>query len=115
MCSSDLAFIERKDVTYSYEDGDLYHFMDNETYDDIPVNAADVPDNFKFCKENELCKLLSYKGKVFSVEIPNFIAITTSPIAMVFATVAILVIVYSVYNQSKINKRAAANAAKENA
>ena len=60
-------------MTYSYEDGDLYHFMDNETYDDIPVNAADVPDNFKFCKENELCKLLSYKGKVFSVEIPNFI------------------------------------------
>ena len=47
------AFIERKDVTYSYEDGDLYHFMDNETYDDIPVNASDVPDNFKFCKENE--------------------------------------------------------------
>ena len=65
------AFIERKDVTYSYEDGDLYHFMDNETYDDIPVNASDVPENFKFCKENELCKLLSYKGKVFSVEIPN--------------------------------------------
>ena len=67
------AFIERKDVTYSYEDGDLYHFLDYETYDDIPVNASDVPDNFKFCKENELCKLLSYKGKVFSVEIPNFI------------------------------------------
>ena len=66
------AFIERKDVTYSYEDGDLYHFMDNETYDDIPVNASDVPDNFKFCKENELCKLLSYKGKVFGVEVPNF-------------------------------------------
>ena len=40
------AFIERKEVTYSYEDGDLYHFMDNETYDDIPVNAADVPENF---------------------------------------------------------------------
>ena len=60
-------------MTYSYADGDLYHFMDNETYDDIPVNAADVPDNFKFCKENEVCKLLSYKGKVFSVEIPNFI------------------------------------------
>ncbi len=67
------AFIERREVTYSYEDGDLYHFMDNETYDDIPVAAADVPDNFKFCKENEICKLLSYKGKVFSVEIPNFI------------------------------------------
>ena len=66
------AFIERREVTYSY-DGDLYHFMDVETYDDIPVGAADVPDNFKFCKENELCKLLSYKGKVFSVEIPNFV------------------------------------------
>ena len=63
------AFIERKEVTYSYEDGDLYHFMDVETYDDIPVGAADVPDNFKFCKENDTCKLLSYKGKVFSVEI----------------------------------------------
>ena len=40
------AFIERREVTYSYEDGDLYHFMDVETYDDIPVGAADVPDNF---------------------------------------------------------------------
>ena len=67
------AFIERREVTYSYEDGDLYHFMDVETYDDITVGAADVPDNFKFCKENDTCKLLSYKGKVFSVEIPNFI------------------------------------------
>ena len=47
--------------------------MDVETYDDIPVGAADVPDNFKFCKENDTCKLLSYKGKVFSVEIPNFV------------------------------------------
>ena len=44
-----------------------------ETYDDIPVGASDVPDNFKFCKENDTCKLLSYKGKVFSVEIPNFV------------------------------------------
>ena len=67
------AFIERREVTYSYEDGDLYYFMDNETYEQIPVAAADVPENFKFCKENEICKLLSYKGKVFSVEIPNFI------------------------------------------
>ena len=49
------------------------YFMDNETYEQIPVAAADVPENFKFCKENEICKLLSYKGKVFSVEIPNFI------------------------------------------
>ena len=72
------AFIERKDVTYSYEDGDLYHFMDNETYDDIPVNASDVPDNFKFCKENELCKLLSYKGNVFGIETPNFVELVVT-------------------------------------
>ena len=67
------AFVERREMQYLYNEGDLYYFMDNETYDDIPVNASDVPDNFKFCKENEPCKLLSYKGKVFSVEIPNFI------------------------------------------
>lgn len=53
--------------------------------------------------------------RYMNIQRGNFFAITTSPIAMVFATVAILVIVYSVYNQSKINKRAAANAAKENA
>ena len=51
----------------------FWQMLDNETYDDVPVNASDVPENFKFCKENEICKLLSYKGKVFSVEIPNFI------------------------------------------
>ena len=69
------AFIERREVTYSYEDGDLYYFMDNETYEQIPVAAADVPENFKFCKENEICNLLSYKGLVFSVVIHNFIAL----------------------------------------
>ena len=53
--------------------------------------------------------------RYMNIQRGNFFAITTSPIAMVFATVAILVIVYSVYNQSKINKRTAANAAKENA
>ena len=67
------AFIERKAVTYSYDDGDLYHFMDVETYEDYPVAHDDVPDNFKFCKEEDECKLLSYKGKVFSVEIPTFV------------------------------------------
>ena len=67
------AFVERKDMAYSYNDGDLYYFMDNETYEQIPVAAADVPENFKFCKENEICKLLSYKGKVFGVEPPTFV------------------------------------------
>lgn len=67
------AFIERKDMEYSYSDGDLYYFMDSETYEMIPVNASDLPDNFKFVKENFVCKILSYKGKVFGVEPPNFV------------------------------------------
>ena len=67
------AFIERKDMEYSYNDGDLYYFMDSETYDLVPINATDLPDNFKFVKENMVCKILSYKGKVFGVEPPNFV------------------------------------------
>jgi translation elongation factor P (EF-P) len=67
------AYIERKDMEYSYNDGDLYYFMDGETYDMIPINAGDLPDNFKFVKENMTCKILSYKGKVFGVEPPNFV------------------------------------------
>ena len=67
------AFIERKDMEYSYNDGDLYYFMDTETYDLVPINATDLPDNFKFVKENMVCKILSYKGKVFGVEPPNFV------------------------------------------
>ena len=65
------AYVERKDMEYTYSDGELYHFMDSETYEDIPVNASDVGDNFKFVKENMVCKVLSYKGKVFGVEPPN--------------------------------------------
>ena len=67
------AHIERKDMEYSYNDGDLYYFMDSETYDLIPINQSDLPDSFKFVKENMVCKILSYKGKVFGVEPPNFV------------------------------------------
>ena len=67
------AFIERKDMEYSYSDGDLYYFMDVETYDMTPINEADLPDSFKFVKENMVCKILSYKGKVFGLEAPNFV------------------------------------------
>ena len=67
------AFVERKDMQYSYSDGELYHFMDQETFEDVPVNAKDVGDNFKFVKEEMMCKVLSYKGKVFGVEPPNFV------------------------------------------
>ena len=67
------AFVERKDMEYTYNDGDLYHFMDSETYEDVPINKAELSDNFKFVKENMVCKILSYKGKVFGVEPPNFV------------------------------------------
>ena len=67
------AYIERKEMEYSYSDGDLYYFMDMETYDQIPVNKSDLGDSFKFCKENEMVKVLSYKGKVFGIEVPNFV------------------------------------------
>ncbi|HCB95194.1 MAG TPA: elongation factor P [Ruminococcus sp.] len=67
------AFIDRKDMEYSYSDGDLYYFMDPETYDMVPVNGSELSDNFKFVKENMVCKILSYKGKVFGVEPPTFV------------------------------------------
>ena len=67
------AFIERRDMQYLYSDGDLYYFMDNETYEQIPINASVLSDNFKFVKENMVCKVLSYKGNVFAVEPPMFV------------------------------------------
>ncbi len=72
------AFVERKDMQYSYSDGELYHFMDQETYEDVPVNASEVGDNFQFVKEEMMCKVLSYKGKVFGVEPPNFVELTVT-------------------------------------
>ena len=67
------AYIERKDMQYLYNDGDLYYFMDNETYEQIPINGNVLSDNFKFVKENMDCKVLSYKDNVFGVEPPNFV------------------------------------------
>lgn len=67
------AFVERRDMQYLYKDGDLYYFMDNETYENMPVSADTLGDNFKFVKENMDVKVLSYKGKVFGVEPPTFI------------------------------------------
>jgi len=69
------AFIERKDMEYSYNDGDLYFFMDPESYELLPVNASSLSDNFKFVKENEICKILSYKGNVFGVEPPTTVTL----------------------------------------
>lgn len=67
------AYIERKEMEYSYSDGDLFYFMDPESYELIPINQSDLPDNFKFVKENMVCRIMSYKGKVFGVEPPNFV------------------------------------------
>ena len=66
------AFVERKDMEYSYNDGDLYYFMDQETYDMVPLARDLLGDAFRFVKENTMCKVLSYKGSVFGLECPNF-------------------------------------------
>ena len=67
------AFVDRKDMEYSYADGDLYYFMDQETYDSVPLSRDLLGDAFRFVTENTMCKVLSYKGKVFGVEVPNFV------------------------------------------
>ena len=64
------AEIEKKEMQYLYEDSGIYYFMDNETYDQIPLNKEQLGDSLKFLKENMNVKLLSYKGKVFSIELP---------------------------------------------
>ena len=69
------AFIERKEMVYSYSDDGLYYFMDQETFDMVPVAEADLSDNFRFVKENDVCSILSYKGKVFGVEPPTFVTL----------------------------------------
>ena len=70
------AHIERKDMQYMYNDGDLYYFMDMESYEQIPVGKDMLDDNFKFVKEEMMCRINSYKGSVFSVEPPMFVELT---------------------------------------
>ena len=67
------ARIDRKDMQYLYNDGDLYYFMDPETYDQIPISSAAIGDSLKFVKENEMCKICSHNGNVFAVEPPLFV------------------------------------------
>ena len=67
------ARIDRKDMQYLYEDGDLYYFMDTESYDQVGLNADKVGDSLKFVKENEMVKLLSHNGDVFAIEPPLFV------------------------------------------
>ncbi|MEA4813843.1 MAG: elongation factor P [Oscillospiraceae bacterium] len=72
------AFVDRKDMQYSYSDGDLYYFMDQETFDMVPLNREMLGDGFRFITENTMCKVLSYKGNVFGVELPNFMELTVT-------------------------------------
>ena len=65
------AFIERKDMEYLYNDGDLYYFMDQESYETVPIDRSKLGDAFRFVKENMVVKILSYKGVIFGSEAPN--------------------------------------------
>ena len=67
------AYIERKYMQYSYDDGDLYHFMDTETWEETLINRDQVGDSFKFVKEEMMCKISSYKGRILGVEPPTFV------------------------------------------
>ena len=66
----DLAHIEKREYQYLYSDGDLYNFMDTETFEQIALSAENVGDSLKFVKENEMVKLCSHNGNVFSIEPP---------------------------------------------
>ena len=68
-----LAHIERKEYQYLYADGDLYNFMDTETYDQIALSKENVGDSLKFVKENENVKVLSHNGNIFGIEPPLFV------------------------------------------
>ncbi len=67
------AIVEKKDMQYLYSDGELYYFMDMESYEQTPIDANKLGDAFKFVKEEMMCKVVSYKGTVISVEPPMFV------------------------------------------
>ena len=69
------AHIDRKDLQYLYKDGDLYYFMDTESYEQTAINASDIGDTLKFVKENEMVKVLSHEGVVFGIEPPTFVVL----------------------------------------
>ena len=72
------ASVERKEMQYSYDDGALYHFLDTETWDETLVSHDTVGDDFRFVKEEMMCKIVSYKGNVFAVEPPTFVELAVT-------------------------------------
>jgi len=81
------AYVDRKEMQYLYSDGELYYFMDTETYEQIPLNEDKLPESFKFVKENMLCKIISYKGNVFAVEAPTFVELEVQTPSPAFAAI----------------------------
>ncbi len=67
------ARIDRKEMQYLYDDGDLYNYMDTETFEQVALNHEAVGDSMKFVKENEMVKMLSHNGSIFAVEPPLFV------------------------------------------
>ena len=73
-----LAHVDRKDMEYLYNDGDLYYFMDVETYEQMPLGADLLESALPYLKDNMQVKVLSFKGKVFGVEPPNFVELVVT-------------------------------------
>ena len=67
------AHIDRRDLQYLYNDGTLYHFMDNESFEQLEINASEIGDTMTFVKENEMVKVLEHNGRIFGIEPPMFV------------------------------------------
>jgi elongation factor P len=67
------AQIDRKDMQYLYNDGDMYYFMDNETYEQLPLTKEELGDTLNYLTDNMQVKVISFKGKVFGIEPPLFV------------------------------------------
>jgi len=67
------AHIDRRDLQYLYNDGTLYYFMDNESFEQLEMNAGDIGDSLTFVKENEMVKVLMHNGRIFGIEPPLFV------------------------------------------
>ena len=72
------AHIDRKDMQYLYSDGELYHFMDTESYEQTAINASQIGETLQYVKENEMVKILSHNGNVFGIEPPMFVELAVT-------------------------------------
>lgn len=70
------ALIETKEMQYLYNDGEFYYFMDNQSFEQIPLSYEEVEDAIKFLKENDSATIKFYQNKAFQVDAPNFVELT---------------------------------------